>query len=76
MSSDREGIVSLFLFDDKTKQINSDVVIILMQPLLHLGTVQETADEGDTTPPVRSHNTPNFSQCAQATEFTPNFKQK
>ena len=47
MTLEREGIVSLFLFDDHNKQINSDIVIILMQPLLHLGTVQEAAYEGD-----------------------------
>lgn len=76
MTLEQEGIVSLFLFDDQTKQINSDIVIILMQPLLHLGTVQEAANEGDVTPPARTGAATNqFSELASANKYSSDFKQ-
>ena len=75
MTTEREGIVSLFLFDDYTQQINSDMFIILAQSLLHLGTVQE-ADEGDNTPPARTKTVLKYNQLNQAEEYTPNFKEQ
>ena len=64
LTSDSEAHVSLFLIDHKAKQVNTDICIVMAQSLTHLGTVQESEDEGDLSPNSKPRpeqvNTPNF----------------
>ena len=64
LTSDSEAHVALFLIDHKAKQVNTDICIVMAQSLTHLGTVQESEDEGDLSPNSKPRpeqvNTPNF----------------
>ena len=73
LASDTEAFVSLFLLDKKVKQVNSDIAIILSQPLQtdeKLGIVQETVEEGENTPPFRG-GTPSFNELTREANRSP-----
>lgn len=67
LTTQKEAFVSLFQVDNKSHQVNTDIVLILSQCLSHdetLGTVTEAAEEGDCTPPVRFQCTSQFNEVA------------
>ena len=67
LSTQKEAFISLFQVDNKSNQINTDIVLILSQCLSHeeiLGTVTEAMamEEGDLTPPVRFQKATQFNE--------------
>lgn len=64
MRDERDFFVSLFLVNEELTNINSDIAIILSQPICNLDIVQEVPGEdgGDVTPPAaRGSKTPSFA---------------